>query len=94
MPKIRFVKNNNEINCPEGSNLMRTLLDAGIPVASSCDGDGICKKCKVTIVIGDDFKNLTQLEVFASEIKELKSNQRLACQFSIKNDLIIDTSYW
>lgn len=94
MPKIRFVKNYAEIHCPEGSNLMRTLLDAGIPVASSCDGDGICKKCKVTISNGDDFKNLTQLEILAKEMNELKPNQRLACQVSVFNDLTVDTGYW
>lgn len=29
--------------------LMDLLLKNGIPVASSCGGDGICKKCTVTI---------------------------------------------
>lgn len=29
--------------------LMDLLLKNGIPVASSCGGDGICKKCAVTI---------------------------------------------
>ena len=30
-------------------NLMTFLQDHGIPVASSCSGDGVCLKCKVTI---------------------------------------------
>lgn len=31
------------------STLMDLLLKNGIPVASSCGGDGICHKCTVTI---------------------------------------------
>lgn len=30
------------------SNLMELLLDNGIPVASSCNGDGVCLKCILT----------------------------------------------
>ena len=30
-------------------NLMNFLQDHGVPVASSCNGDGICKKCIVLI---------------------------------------------
>lgn len=31
------------------TTLMDFLLKNGIPVASSCGGDGICKKCTVTM---------------------------------------------
>lgn len=30
------------------TNLMEILLDNGIPVASSCNGEGACLKCLVT----------------------------------------------
>jgi ferredoxin len=30
-------------------NLMELLLDNGIPVASSCNGDGVCLKCILTV---------------------------------------------
>lgn len=30
-------------------NLMTFLQERGIPVASSCSGDGVCLKCKATI---------------------------------------------
>lgn len=29
--------------------LMKLLLDNGIPVASSCNGDGVCLKCTLTV---------------------------------------------
>lgn len=31
------------------STVMNLLLQNGIPVASSCGGDGICQKCTVTM---------------------------------------------
>jgi ferredoxin len=30
------------------TNLMELLLDNGIPVASSCNGEGVCLKCLLT----------------------------------------------
>lgn len=33
----------------ESINLMELLLSNGIPVASSCNGDGVCLKCIATV---------------------------------------------
>jgi len=41
LPKITFRKKFSPLEVPPGKNLMEALRDAGIPVASSCDGDGI-----------------------------------------------------
>ena len=47
MPKIHLPQKNLILEVHAGANLMKTLLDAGIPVASSCLGDGICGKCRL-----------------------------------------------
>ncbi len=49
----------------KGSNLMKSLLEAGLPVASSCDGDGVCAKCRIQIVEGaENLSSENDVEVF------------------------------
>lgn len=51
MPFIRFLKDRfKEFEVPMGANLINSLKEKNIPVASSCGGKGICVKCKVTIL--------------------------------------------
>ena len=83
---------------PSNSNvsLMDQLLAAGIPVASSCKGDGICGKCKVAVL--DGFSNINKesdLEKACHEKQGLKPNERLSCQiFLSTGEVKIDTPYW
>ena len=53
MPLIRFLKDKfNEFEVLMGANLMNSLKEKNIPVASSCGGEGVCTKCKVIILKG------------------------------------------
>lgn len=97
MPKISFEKKNrSQIEVSAGANLMRSLLDANIPVASSCHGDGVCAKCVVKISTGlDALKPPNETEIFLREKFSLKNDQRISCQVLIENhDLTVDTTYW
>lgn len=58
-------------------SLMEILLQHNIPIAYSCRGDGICKKCKVFI---------DEIEVLACQ----KSPQNL---FSKESSVIIKLTY-
>lgn len=95
MPRISFVKNKAPIDIPEGIVLMEALLAHGVPVASSCKGDGICGKCRMRIVEGGEFL----AETSAAERSVLEKNlagadQRLSCQVQVFGDLKVDTGYW
>lgn len=95
MPTIRFVKNLPEIQVEVGAPLMATLLAAGLPVASSCHGDGVCAKCRVQVVSG--MENLSAIEPLERILKDrlkISTNQRISCQTRIHGDILIDTSYW
>lgn len=95
MPFIQFIKDKKPIFIEEGSNLMKALLDAGLPVASSCGGDGICGKCRITILAGMEHLSLPSgQEEFLSKKMNLKSNERISCQVKIKGDVILDATYW
>ncbi len=96
MPKIEFRKTHfKSFEVPKGANLMKSLLSQGRPVASSCQGDGVCGKCKIEIVSG--MENLSQeneVEVFLREKNQIPKGTRISCQVKIFGDVTVDTGYW
>jgi len=95
MPKISFAKNRQPIDVPAGSNLMRALLSNGVPVASSCDGDGVCTKCRMQIVAGNEnLSKETEFEADLKDIHEIPKNERVSCQVTVQGDVTVDTTYW
>lgn len=74
---------------------MKALLEAEIPVASSCDGDGVCAKCKITILAGQENLSLpNDTEIFLKEANSLPEDSRISCQTEVLGDVIVDASYW
>lgn len=95
MPMIRFRKNRPPIEVSPGTNLMQALLDSGIPVASSCRGDGVCAKCRIEIVEGrQNVSPETELEKFLRERHDIPRAERVSCQVSVLDDITVDTAYW
>ncbi len=93
--KISFRKNHAEIDAPAGANLMQVLLEAGLPVASSCYGEGVCSKCRLTIVEGQ--KNLSpesEAETFLKESNQVPIEMRISCQVQVLGPITIDATYW
>lgn len=95
MPKIQFKKRYSPILVSQKTNLMQILREQNIPVASSCNGDGICSKCKVKIISGmDNINTPTNLELDKFERKLITNEERLSCQIKVSGDIEIDTDYW
>jgi len=95
MPTIRFKKNKPPIEVPVGAVLMRSLLDAGLPVASSCNADGVCAKCGIRIVEG--MENLSEpnaTELFLKEKNGIRDGFRISCQTQVLGDVTVDAGYW
>ncbi|MEK2644023.1 2Fe-2S iron-sulfur cluster-binding protein [Bdellovibrio sp. BCCA] len=95
MPFISFKKNRPPYEVSHGANLMKSLLDAGLPVASSCDGDGVCAKCKIIIVEGgENLSGENETEVFLKETNNIPSGMRISCQTEVFGDVTVDATYW
>ena len=96
MPVISFTKKHRaDIAVALGTNLMKALLAAETPVASSCNGDGVCAKCRLTITSGmQTLSPANETEKFLKEKFQLKANQRISCQVSVLGDVQVDASYW
>ncbi|MBC7371450.1 MAG: (2Fe-2S)-binding protein [Bdellovibrionaceae bacterium] len=95
MPKIHFKKNRSSIEVAVGANLMKSLLNAGLPVSSSCNSDGVCAKCGIRVVEG--MQNLSaphDTELFLKEKNNVRADFRISCQTQILGDIVVDTGYW
>jgi len=95
MIEIKFSKGRKALQVEKGVNLMRALLDAGIPVASSCGGDGVCAKCRVRVLEGAaNLTPETDIEALRRHSHDLEKNERLSCQAEVLGPITVDTSYW
>ena len=100
MPKVSIPQKNLIFNVPHGANLMNSLLASGLPVASSCHGEGICSMCKVKVtglaqpLVSPVVKPAESFEIETLKRNKCASDERLSCQISVTVDLIVITKYW
>lgn len=100
MAKVYFNPQKNHLQqepleIQKEENLLFELLRAGLPVASSCYGEGICGKCKIQILSGmENISSESDLEKTLKLRNALSATERIACQIQILGDITIDTPYW
>jgi uncharacterized 2Fe-2S/4Fe-4S cluster protein (DUF4445 family) len=81
--KIIFNPGRIEVFVPEGENLLRAAMQAGVHINASCGGEGVCGKCRVIIDKG-------QVESQATEKltpEDWALGVRQACKTQVKGDL-------
>lgn len=95
MPTISFVKNRPSIDVSAGANLMDSLLNAGLPVASSCLGDGVCGRCRIQIVKGaESLSPIGTVEQLVRDRLKIPAEVRISCQTQVLGDITVDATYW
>jgi uncharacterized 2Fe-2S/4Fe-4S cluster protein (DUF4445 family) len=82
---VLFHPYNRTVTVAAGDNLIRTAMEAGVHVNASCGGAGVCGKCRVLIESGEVEGGIT--EKLSAE--DLSKGYRLACQSSIRSDLVV-----
>lgn len=92
MPKITLPQKNKTIEINTGENLMTALMAAGLPVASSCDGEGICSMCRIQV--DGILPSASELEKNTLSRNKCCPNERLSCQINVVNDVSVRTKYW
>lgn len=102
MPKVKFVNEKTEIEVPEGANLRKEALKAGVQVYAgmhrflNCMGTGLCGTCSVVVKGGEE--NLsppTLLERITLTLSLMsignEDRLRLSCQCKVKGDCEVVT---
>ncbi|MBW1894378.1 MAG: DUF4445 domain-containing protein [Deltaproteobacteria bacterium] len=85
MFKIKFLPHNKEISVPDGENLIRAAMEAGVHINASCGGEGVCGKCRVLIEEGKVEGGVS--EKLSNE--DIEKGYRLACLSRVKSDLTV-----
>jgi 2Fe-2S ferredoxin len=95
MPKIHFKRGRPSIEVEYGANLMKALLKSGIPVASSCGGEGVCARCRIEIIEGaSNLSRPAELETRIKTRLQVPDTERLSCQARVLGGITIDATYW
>ncbi|MEW5736113.1 MAG: ASKHA domain-containing protein [Thermodesulfobacteriota bacterium] len=82
---VSFLPHGKEIKVHKGANLLRAAMDAGVHINASCGGEGLCRKCRVTIEEG---------EIAGGGKDKLRPEDwdngfRLACMSTVESDLAV-----
>ncbi|MEI7974220.1 MAG: 2Fe-2S iron-sulfur cluster-binding protein [Bdellovibrio sp.] len=93
--EIRFLRiQRPSFQVKAGENLLLALLQAGIPVASSCQGKGICGKCSLRVE-GSSLPLLEEHESLLLEKQGAPEGFRLSCQLQVPAEGCgVDAPYW
>jgi len=91
MFKVFIPQQNLTLSAEPNKNLMDLLIESGLPVASSCLGEGVCSKCAVEMTPAGI---PSEIEVKSLTRNKRPLSERLCCQVFINCDLEVKTSYW
>lgn len=79
-----------------GASLMDVLLASGLPVASSCRGDGVCTKCRLTVRPLEPNSVNQPSEFEKGLLKKIGAgpDERISCQTNVRGLVEVDADYW
>jgi uncharacterized 2Fe-2S/4Fe-4S cluster protein (DUF4445 family) len=70
---------------PEGENLLRVALQAGVHINASCGGEGVCGKCRILLEEGE----LDSLRTALLSDDDWNLGYRQACQSRVLSDVVV-----
>jgi ferredoxin len=95
MPKVRFIPQEKVRDIKLGATILAAANQCKIPIGQSCDGDGICGWCRVTVIDGvDHLQPPTPLEQSLMREKMFAPDERAACLAKVHGDVAVTASYW
>lgn len=83
--KVTFYPYEVTVEVPDGENLLRAALEAGVHVNATCGGEGVCGKCRIILESGELDSRQTDL----LDAQDWDSGYRLACQSRVKSDVSV-----
>lgn len=85
-----------DIEVAPGTILMDALVQAGLPVASSCRGDGVCTKCRLRVTPLEDgaVSPVSDFERGLLDRIAADDDERISCQTEVRGLIEVDADYW
>ncbi len=93
--RIRFLPADLSVEIEPGTSLAEAAASVGLPIAQACGSEGICARCGVTVVDGEEsLPPEEEEEAQAKERNRIPRELRLACRLKPVHDLTVTTPYW
>jgi ferredoxin, 2Fe-2S len=92
---VVFMPEKRSVRVTRGTNLMSAILQADLPIGSSCGAAGICARCFVKVIEG--MENLSKPNANERRLLEREKfgeNIRISCLTKVLGPVKITTSYW
>lgn len=83
--RLTFKPYDLTVEVPEGENLLRAAVAAGVHINASCGGEGVCGKCKILLESGE--LESTRSGLLSNEEWDL--GYRQACQSWVRADTVV-----
>jgi len=94
-PLVHFPSRDRSVRVPVGTPLIDAVREAGLPLARSCGGEGLCGRCGVRVLEGGaEVAAEAPDESRAKERNRVDPELRLACRVRVHADLAVAASYW
>ncbi len=94
MPRVRFLREEIEIEVPAGTTILAAAKLAGAPEGDRCGGVCACSTCHVYVVRGFDQTGEIEDEEFdiLDKAFDVRTTSRLGCQAKIQGDVDVEIS--
>ena len=92
---IRFLPSERSVRVAPGTSLLEAAREAGLPVAQTCTGEGICARCGMQVLEGGaDLDEESPREAKAKARNRIDPRLRLSCLLLADRDLTVTAPYW
>ena len=94
MPRVRFLKENMEIDVPAGTTILQAAKAVGAPQGDRCGGVCACSTCHVYVTRGFDHAGEIEDEEFdiLDKAFDVRATSRLGCQARVQGDVDVEIS--
>ena len=87
MPVVEII-GHKTVEVPEGTRLVKAILQAGVDIGHRCGGFARCTTCRVKLAAGEP-ERMTQAERSKLEEREIR-DARLSCQIEVDRDMRVE----
>jgi len=95
MPKVTYYPSGLIQEVARGALLYNVAREAGLPVAGSCNADGVCGQCNFAILAGaENLSRKAKLEVRLLEKEKHPADDRISCLTKVLGDCTVRAPYW
>lgn len=85
--RVEFKGTAKSIEVDEGASLLEAAFDAGVPISSTCGGQGTCGRCRVKVLSGE-----VRHRAAGAHALKAGDGAELACLTTVHSDVVVQVA--